>query len=247
MKKSIKAKQTLSICILLSAIVFTLNSCCCEDEKTTRKIKKYYKEEHHEHTINHRDNNNGDLILPECHSECIPAACAAASCTNPICQEAVRDCHSIISSVAFFDSIIAFSEGPIPEPKTFSASYIQNLLNSVSCSEKKIQLDADETKKDDNSDIEIRTIDFMQYQKENPPTDTRKTLNELEFTYQAQYSIALFKGVMQLNPAVFHFYKAKGKSYDDDCNLESSNDVIFTAEDINGHVLYYGDLSDYYP
>lgn len=184
-------------------------------------------------------------------TECISTGCLSeASCNSYSCQIEIRQCHSI-TELELIGMIETYTRGQIPLPKIISKDTINKYLNMANCSPVKLTFDAPlENEITHNNDIILYLEDLKKYAEKNNLSPITPD-DSLKFIGKASYSQALFKGIMQLGPDEFHFYKAIGTKFERDasgnCIATPKFDIVFSAVDAEGNVLYYGDVSDLFP
>lgn len=145
------------------------------------------------------------------------------SCNNPICQAEIRGMHRLRED-SFNNMVTRYYEGNTIIGDTLQTTEINSKINAGDCG-----------------------TSHMKFSDDNGPQQNKIDFTVVETLVQANYSIQLFKGIMQLEPTYFVFYKAK--KFDKNCNLV--DDIVFKAvkEDAAGGagVVYYGDASDLLP
>lgn len=147
------------------------------------------------------------------------------SCNSTICQAEIRGFHRLRQD-SFENMVTRFYEGPIPAGDTFRTPHVAGLLNGADCMTQRLRIFTGAGPMGNQIDIEV--------------TDLKKL--------EVNYSLQLFKGILQLQPHYFVFYQAT--KFGEDCMPH--DDIVFMAvrHDAAGgspQVVYYGDASDLLP
>ncbi len=156
-----------------------------------------------------RNRKTSNLNLPE--TNCFDRA----SCTDPACQGYLASYHQI-SQQDYDDMVNAFFGNTVTAVHSMATGAIDV---NVDCQNHRVKYTMDENNLNDNNDVTITV--------------------EQGYEIEGKYSIALFKGIINLySPDTFHFSKAK----------EDNGDytLAFYATK-NNQPVYFGDLSNLYP
>jgi hypothetical protein len=152
------------------------------------------------------------------NNNCIPVGCGdVQNCDNPFCQETIRECHRIDEGKLI--EMVERFKTPMLLPKRVSAAALRSKVDNGDCRTEILKLTANENDDMTNEDIT--------YNVEKP--------------FDINYSVSFFKGVLQLEPDSFYFYKAKKINADGN----EEYDIVFKA--FSDEMNFYGDLSDIYP
>ncbi len=142
-------------------------------------------------------------------------------CNDIACQDYHADAHRI-DSVTLHNMALKDAAGVRFAPKIYTAAEIQAMVANVDCNLKVLVCSDASPTKVSNENIALRIDDKM------------------EDLVEVFYTIHLFKALLRMDVAKFHFYNA----YD---QAKNRPDIVFEVLNANNTVIYFGDLSGTYP